>query len=83
MGHHVIFLISYIYKIAVMNSKTYLPKVSVSSIMAQRLMGHGTNSKIRRTVADGPFLRGICQSVRLIIKRNSILGLTLSQPPRL
>ena len=22
----------------------------------QRLMGHGTNSKIRRTVTDGPFL---------------------------
>ena len=21
-------------------------------------MGHGTNSKIRRTVTDGPFLRG-------------------------
>ena len=34
MGHHVIFSILYKYKIEIRNSETYLPEVSVSSIMA-------------------------------------------------
>ena len=33
MGRHVIFLILYIYKIEIRNSKIYLPEVSVSSTM--------------------------------------------------
>ena len=47
MDLHVIFLILHIYKIEIRNSKTYLPEVSVSSVMAtDRLMDRDNTTGI-------------------------------------